>query len=121
MFLKAYATPAGVPAAYARGLAKIDEIILRSDPQSQWLRARTDSVWPGTALGQTVDDVLASLPDIIKSGGDAATAIYRAVNAPSPTQYASMYGAAAPGTIFGMSAMTVLLVGGGLLFFLSRR
>lgn len=110
MFLKAYATPAGVPAAYERGLADVDHV--------------RGAAWPGTAMGdmgQTIDDLLASLPDIIKSGGDAATAIYKAVNAPAPVQYQSVFGAAAPGTIFGLSATTVLLLGGGLLFFLSRR
>lgn len=101
-FLRTVVTPAGVPAVHEQTLAGL----AHDNGLGQW-------------------EWVSDLPALIKSGGDVAANIYRAVNYDPvvyPTGYTSptMYGGtgAMP---FGMSGTTLLLLGGGLLALLMLR
>lgn len=97
MFLKTGYTPAGVPAVYSPTLA-------------------------GTDLGDVgqsaIDDLLNSLPDVIKTGGDAASSIIRAIN---PTLPAIPSSYAPSASSFGGSGLLLIAAGGLLLFALSKK
>jgi len=95
-------TPAGVPAVYEPTLAGMED---------------------HEGLGQY--EWVSELPALIKSGGDVAANIYRAVNydpVTYPTSYTSpaMYGGAST-MPFGLSPTTLLVLGGGLLAFMMLR
>jgi len=92
-------TPAGVPAVYTPRLAG------HTPTMGQW------------------EELVSDLPDLIKSGGDVAANIYRAVNY-SPAVYPTTYQSptmTSGGAIAGIGGGTLLLVGAGLLAFMLLR
>lgn len=92
-------TPAGVPAVHS------DRLAGHHMGMGQW------------------EELVSDLPSLIKSGGDVAANIYRAVNY-SPAVYPTTYQSPAMvggGAIAGIGTGTLLLVGGGLLLFMMMR
>jgi len=107
-FLKTVVTPAGVPAVHERVLA-----------------GALEHYDPNTVSGLGQFEWVSDLPALIKSGGDVAANIYRAVNY-DPITYPTGY--TSPGMIggvgampFGLSPTTLLILGGGLLAFMMLR